>query len=83
MDRFTAFDHVTFWVGNAKQASSYYTSRLGFKLIGYQGLETGSREVARYVVQQGKVGFVVNRINIHKQIFIFFPTDILCVRLCA
>jgi hypothetical protein len=23
-------DHITFWVGNAKQAASFYTSRFGF-----------------------------------------------------
>jgi 4-hydroxyphenylpyruvate dioxygenase len=28
--RFLGFDHLTFYVGNAKQAASYYTSRFGF-----------------------------------------------------
>lgn len=23
-------DHITFWVGNAKQAASFYASRFGF-----------------------------------------------------
>ena len=34
-------DHVTFWVGNAKQAASFYTSRFGFEYYAYKGLETG------------------------------------------
>lgn len=50
-----AFDHITFYVGNAKQTASYYTTRLGFELCGYQGLETGSRQEVRYVVKQNKV----------------------------
>jgi len=32
---FYGFDHVTFWVGNAKQAASYYCSRLGFEYMAY------------------------------------------------
>lgn len=53
--RFLAFDHITFYVGNAKQAASYYATRMGFELYGYQGLETGARDYARYVVKQNKV----------------------------
>jgi len=54
---FHGFDHVTFWVGNALQAASYYTSRLGFEYIAYQGLETGHRDFAVHVVGNGKVRF--------------------------
>jgi 4-hydroxyphenylpyruvate dioxygenase len=32
---FYGFDHVTFHVGNAKQAASYYCSRLGFEYEAY------------------------------------------------
>lgn len=56
--KFLAFDHVTFWVGNAKQAASYYCIRLGFEEVGYKGLETGSRTIASHVVQQDKIFFV-------------------------
>ncbi|XP_060075881.1 4-hydroxyphenylpyruvate dioxygenase-like [Ylistrum balloti] len=56
--RFVSFDHVTFWVGNAKQAASYYCARLGFELLAYKGLETGSREMAAHVVRQNKIVFV-------------------------
>jgi len=37
------------------QAATYYCVRLGFKEIGYKGLETGSRQIAAHVVQQNKV----------------------------
>lgn len=54
---FLGFDHVTFWVGNAKQAASYYCSRLGFEYVAYQGLETGNRDFATHVVKNGAICF--------------------------
>ncbi|XP_076161873.1 4-hydroxyphenylpyruvate dioxygenase [Ptiloglossa arizonensis] len=56
--KFLCFNHITFWVGNAKQAASYYCTRLGFERIGYRGLETGSRHVASHVVKQNQIIFV-------------------------
>nr|XP_053632722.1 4-hydroxyphenylpyruvate dioxygenase-like [Cherax quadricarinatus] len=56
--KFLHFDYITFWVGNAKQAASYYTTRLGFEPYAYKGLETGSREVCCHVVKQNKIVFV-------------------------
>ncbi|CAJ0841410.1 19130_t:CDS:2, partial [Entrophospora sp. SA101] len=55
---YEGFDHIKFWVGNAKQAASYYCTRLGFKHIGYQGLETGNRKFVSHVVRQGTITFV-------------------------
>ncbi|XP_062131242.1 4-hydroxyphenylpyruvate dioxygenase [Drosophila sulfurigaster albostrigata] len=55
---FLSFDHLTFYVGNAKQAASYYTTRLGFEPLGYQGLETGERRYAKHAVRQNKIVFV-------------------------
>ncbi|OAA63012.1 4-hydroxyphenylpyruvate dioxygenase [Cordyceps fumosorosea ARSEF 2679] len=55
---FTGYDHVTWWVGNAKQAASYYTTLFGFHVEAYRGLETGSRYFASYVVSNGAVRFV-------------------------
>ncbi|CAG8457343.1 4538_t:CDS:2 [Ambispora gerdemannii] len=55
---YEGFDYVTFWVGNAKQAASYYTTRFGFKHIGYSGLETGEREIVSHVVRQGNITFM-------------------------
>ncbi|XP_013784232.1 4-hydroxyphenylpyruvate dioxygenase-like [Limulus polyphemus] len=56
--RFLHFDHITLWVGNAKQAASYYCVRMGFEPLAYMGLETGSREVVAHVVNQNRITFV-------------------------
>ncbi|KAK4202621.1 Glyoxalase/Bleomycin resistance protein/Dihydroxybiphenyl dioxygenase [Triangularia verruculosa] len=57
-NNFNGYDHITWWVGNAKQAASYYNSFFGFKTIAYRGLETGSRYTASYVVENAGVKFV-------------------------
>uniref|UniRef100_A0A8C3ULV5 4-hydroxyphenylpyruvate dioxygenase n=1 Tax=Catharus ustulatus TaxID=91951 RepID=A0A8C3ULV5_CATUS len=56
--RFIHFHSITFWVGNAKQAASYYCNKLGFEELAYRGLETGSREVVSHAVKQDKIVFV-------------------------
>lgn len=56
--KFLHFDHITFWVGNAKQAAAYYCTKMGFEPLCYKGLETGSREIAAHVVKQNKIIFV-------------------------
>lgn len=55
---FNGYDHVTWWVGNAKQAASYYTTLFGMKPLAYRGLETGSRYLTSHVVGNGAVRFV-------------------------
>lgn len=52
-------DFVEFYVGNAKQASFFYRTAFGFKLIAYAGPETGLRDRASFVLQQGKIRFVL------------------------
>jgi 4-hydroxyphenylpyruvate dioxygenase len=52
-------DYIEFYVGNAKQASLYYRAAFGFKLVAYRGPETGTRDRASYVLQQGKIRFVL------------------------
>lgn len=52
-------DHVEFYVGNARQASYYYRTAFGMSLIAYSGPETGQRNRASYVLQQGKIRFVL------------------------
>ncbi|MHB8245945.1 MAG: 4-hydroxyphenylpyruvate dioxygenase [Acidimicrobiales bacterium] len=54
-----AVDTVEFWVGNALQAAHFYRTAWGFDLIGYAGAETGVRDKASYVLQQGKLRLVV------------------------
>jgi 4-hydroxyphenylpyruvate dioxygenase len=55
---YQGYHHVTWWVGNAKQAASYYITRMGFKPIAKSDLTTGSRYVASHVVENGNVRFV-------------------------
>ncbi|MCB9272458.1 MAG: 4-hydroxyphenylpyruvate dioxygenase [Lewinellaceae bacterium] len=52
-------DHIEFYVGNAKQAAHYYQTAFGFELVAYRGPETGTRDTASYVLQQGKIRFVL------------------------
>lgn len=52
-------DYVEFYVGNAKQASHYYRTTFGYRLVAYRGPETGTRDVASYVLQQGRVRLVL------------------------
>src|SRR3954463_5349467 len=52
-------DYIEFYVGNAKQAALYYRSAFGFQLVGYRGPETGVRDRASYLLQQGKIRFVL------------------------
>lgn len=55
---FLSFDHLTFSVGNAKQAAGWYCTRFGFKHYLYQGLETGERNVVKHVVKKNDIIFV-------------------------
>jgi 4-hydroxyphenylpyruvate dioxygenase len=53
------WDYIEFFVGNAKQAAYYYCSTFGFQPVAYAGLETGIRDRASYVLQQGKIRVVL------------------------
>ncbi|MBK9406660.1 MAG: 4-hydroxyphenylpyruvate dioxygenase [Gemmatimonadetes bacterium] len=52
-------DYIEFYVGNAKQASLYYRAAFGFQIVAYRGPETGTRDRASYVLQQGKIRFIL------------------------
>jgi 4-hydroxyphenylpyruvate dioxygenase len=52
-------DYIEFYVGNGKQSAYFYRSAFGFSLTAYAGLETGSRDRASYVLEQGKVRIVL------------------------
>jgi 4-hydroxyphenylpyruvate dioxygenase len=53
------WDHVELWVGNAKQAAYYYERAFGFGRVAYAGPETGVRDRASYVLEQGEIRLVV------------------------
>jgi 4-hydroxyphenylpyruvate dioxygenase len=52
-------DHVELWVGNARQAAHFYRSAFGFDVVAYAGPETGLRDRASYVLEQGRIRLVV------------------------
>jgi len=53
-------DHIEFYVGNAHQAAHFYRHMFGFDIVAYRGLETGAKHVASYVLEQGKIRFVLS-----------------------
>jgi 4-hydroxyphenylpyruvate dioxygenase len=54
------FDHLEFYVGNAKQAALVYQKVFGFIPIAYRGLESGDRKTASYVLEQGQIRLVLS-----------------------
>lgn len=52
-------DYVEMYVGNAKQSAIFYQSVFGYELVAYAGPETGIRDRASYVLQQGKIRLVL------------------------
>src|SRR5215213_9453855 len=53
------WDHLEFWVGNAKQAAYFYEHAFGFTRTAYAGPETGVRDRASYVLEQADIRFVL------------------------
>jgi 4-hydroxyphenylpyruvate dioxygenase len=53
------WDHLQFYVGNAKQAAYFYASAFGFRIAGYAGPETGVPGRASYVLEQNQLRFVI------------------------
>lgn len=56
---YKGYDHVHWYVGNAKQAASYYITRMGFERVAYRGLETGCRSICSHVVRNGDITFIL------------------------
>lgn len=52
-------DYIEFYVGNAKQSAHYYQTAFGYSLVAYAGPETGVKDRASYVLQQGKIRLVL------------------------
>jgi 4-hydroxyphenylpyruvate dioxygenase len=58
--RLKGIDHLHFWVGNAKHALYFWWKAFGLRPVAYSGLETGNRQFASYVLESGKIRFVVS-----------------------
>jgi 4-hydroxyphenylpyruvate dioxygenase len=52
-------DHVELYVGNARQAAYWFEHALGFRQTAYAGLETGIRDRASHVLEQGRIRIVL------------------------
>ncbi len=55
-----SIDHVHFYVGNARHALYYWWKGFGFKPVAYSGLETKNRDYMSYVMESGKIRFVLS-----------------------
>jgi 4-hydroxyphenylpyruvate dioxygenase len=53
------WDHIELWVGNAKQSAYFYEHAFGFRPVAYAGPETGVRDRASYVLEQGDIRLVL------------------------
>ena len=57
--RLRGWDCIELWVGNARAMAGFLMSSFGFRCTAYAGPETGVRDKASYVLQQGDVRVVV------------------------
>jgi 4-hydroxyphenylpyruvate dioxygenase len=53
------WDAIEFWVGNARAFAGFLSSGFGFRVTAYAGPETGWPDQASYVLEQGRIRFVV------------------------
>jgi 4-hydroxyphenylpyruvate dioxygenase len=53
------WDHLEWWVGNARAVTAWLTSGFGFEVVAYAGPETGVPDRVSYVLAQGDVRFVI------------------------
>ena len=58
--RLRGWDCIEFWVGNARTTAGFLMSAFGFRCTAYAGPETGVRDKASYVLEQGDIRFVVS-----------------------
>jgi len=57
--QFLGWDHIEFWVGNARAFAGWLASGFGFDFTAYAGPETGRRQSVSYLMTQGEVRLVV------------------------
>ena len=59
-DLIRGWDHLEWWVGNARAVTAWLCSGFGFEVVAYSGPETGITDRVSYVLKQGDVRFVVS-----------------------
>jgi 4-hydroxyphenylpyruvate dioxygenase len=58
-DMFLGWDHLEWWVGNARAFAGFLCAAFGFEVTAYAGPETGVSDRVSYVVEQGGIRFLV------------------------
>ncbi|HTW06070.1 MAG TPA: 4-hydroxyphenylpyruvate dioxygenase [Acidimicrobiales bacterium] len=58
-DQILAWDHLEWWVGNARAVTAWLCGGFGFEVAAYSGPETGQPDRASYLLQQGDIRFVI------------------------
>ena len=53
-------DYVELYVANSYQAANFYKTVLGFDIIAYGGEETGLANKKSYIIEQGKIRFILS-----------------------
>jgi 4-hydroxyphenylpyruvate dioxygenase len=58
-EQILGWDHLEWWVGNARAVTAWLTGGFGFEVVGYSGPETGVGDRVSYVLASGDIRFVV------------------------
>jgi 4-hydroxyphenylpyruvate dioxygenase len=58
--RIHGWDHLEWWVGNARAMAQFLMGGFGFACTAYAGPETGAPDGVSYLLEQGDVRFVVS-----------------------
>jgi 4-hydroxyphenylpyruvate dioxygenase len=53
------WDHIEFYVSNAKQAAFFYSQAFGMEIVAYAGLETGMLDRTSYLLRSGDMRFLM------------------------
>ncbi len=59
-EQLLGWDHLEWWVGNARAVTAWLMSGFGFEVVAYAGPETGVADRVSYVLASGDVRFVVS-----------------------
>jgi 4-hydroxyphenylpyruvate dioxygenase len=58
-EQILGWDHLEWWVGNARAVTAWLTGGFGFQVVAYSGPETGVGDRVSYVLASGDTRFVV------------------------
>jgi 4-hydroxyphenylpyruvate dioxygenase len=58
-EQIRGWDHLEWWVGNARAVTAWLSGGFGFEVVAYAGPETGVADRVSYVLASGETRFVV------------------------